>query len=74
MTLEKIILDLGNSEKNLGTTYVGTSRIKNWKDILIKSFDGYRILKIIIEREAMVKLRKKELERLAELEKETIRR
>ena len=45
-TLEKVVIDLGKSEQSLGLTFVALSRVKKFKDFIIKSFPLDRISKI----------------------------
>ena len=37
-TIEKAVIDLGKKEMSLGLTFVALSRLKNYKDFLIKPF------------------------------------
>ena len=45
-TLEKVVVDLGKSEKSLGLAFVALSRVKNHKDFLIQPFPLERLTKI----------------------------
>ena len=44
--MEKIVIDLGTTEKSLGLTFVALSRVKNYKDFLIEPFTLDRLQKI----------------------------
>ena len=37
LTLDKVVVDIGSSEKNLGLTYVAYSRVKRLQDLMIES-------------------------------------
>ena len=45
-TIEKAVIDLGKKEMSLGLTFVALSRLKNYKDFLIKPFTLERLNKI----------------------------
>jgi ATP-dependent DNA helicase PIF1 len=45
-TLKKCIIDLGKGERSLGLAYVALSRVKSYKDFLIKAFPLDRLIKI----------------------------
>jgi hypothetical protein len=49
-TLTKGIIDLGNNEKNLGTTFVQLSRFRSIDDFLIKPFPFDRLTKIALSK------------------------
>lgn len=68
-TLDKGIVDLGKSERHLGTTFVQLSRFKKITDFLIKPFP-YSRLQMIAKSEALP-ARNKEEKRLNELNKQT---
>ena len=44
--MEKIVIDLGDTEKSLGLTFVALSRVKNYKDFLIEPLSLDRLAKI----------------------------
>ena len=46
LTLNTAKVDIGSSEKNLGTTYVAFSRVRRLEDLLLLPFD-YKRLKSI---------------------------
>ena len=41
-----MVIDLGDSEKSLGLTFVALSRVKSYKDFLIEPFARERLEKI----------------------------
>ena len=45
-TLDKVVIDLGTTEKSLGLTFVALSRVRNYKDFLIVPFTRDRLEKI----------------------------
>ena len=45
-TIQKAVIDLGKKEQSLGLTFVALSRLKNFKDFLIKPFTLERLNKI----------------------------
>jgi len=45
-TLDKVVINIGESEKSLGLTFVALSRVKNYKDFLIEPFSLDRLKNI----------------------------
>ena len=66
LTLNRVILDIGKGETNLGITYVGCSRVKSFKGLAFnKSFSWERLDKV--NKSNSLQIMKEELKRLEQL-------
>ena len=71
MSLDRVILNIGDKEDSVGITYTGMSRVRKFRNLAFKpmpNFDRLRRIQFL----RMFKLRKKEDDRLKKLEVETI--
>ena len=71
-TLEKVIIDLGKNEKTSGLSFVALSRVKSYKDFLIKPMALDRLSKI--KTSDLLKKRKKEEDRINKLVNDTLKK